>query len=443
MKKLNVFQVVILGIFIILLLIGFLGFSGKIPFPSSSKNVSYGEVVLWGTIPSSLMQATINEKISADQNITIKYVEKDKASFTRDFVEAVASGSAPDLILIAQDEILSNKNKLSLIPYQSVTKRVFKDTFIEEGELFLQKDGIVALPLTIDPLIMYWNRDLFTNEGIPSPPNLWDYFYGLSPRISLRDQKGNVARSFVAFGEYSNVSNAKEILSTLLMQSGKSIVASSQDGTLTASLAREGSVGDTTEGDGAESAIQFFTQFSAPNKVSYSWNRSLPLSRNMFEEGSLALYFGYASEYTSILNRNPHLNFDIAMVPQAGQYATKTTFGRMQGIAIVKASQNQAGAMHAVEILSDSKFVSALAGKMNLPPVRRDLISIRPTDAVLATLYDSALISHAWYDPDPSATDQVLNTLIDDVVSGRIDIIQALFVAQGKIDKLLQAYHKN
>ncbi|MBI3634173.1 MAG: extracellular solute-binding protein [Candidatus Yonathbacteria bacterium] len=441
MKKFNTFQAVVFGGFIILLLIGFLGFSGKIPFPSGSKDVNYGEVVLWGTIPSSVMQSTISEKVSTDQNVIIKYVEKNRETFTRDFVEAVASGNAPDLILVAQDEILSNVNKLSLIPYQSVTERVFKDTFIEEGELFLQEGGIVALPLTIDPLIMYWNRDIFTNEGIAAPPRLWDSFYSLSPRLSLRDQKGNIAQSFVAFGEYSNVSNAKEILSTLIMQAGKPIVTL-RDGFLAASLAQSiGGVANT--GENAENALLFFTQFSKPNKVSYSWNRSLPTSRSMFEDGNLALYFGFASEYVPILKRNPHLNFDITMMPQAGQFATKTTFGRMQGIAVVKASRNQAGAMYAVGILSNRDIVGALAEKMNLPPVRRDLISIRPTDAVFATLYDSALISHAWYDPDTEMTDQIFSTLIDNIVSGRTDINQALFVAQEKIDKLLQAYRKN
>lgn len=442
MKKFNTFQAVVLGGFVILLLIGFLGFSGKIPFPSGSKNVNYGEVVLWGTIPAGIIQSTISEKTTASQNVTIKYVEKNEATFARDFVEAVASGSAPDLIIIAQDEILSNINKLSLIPYTAVTERVFKDTFIEEGELFLRRDGIVALPLTIDPLIMYWNRDIFTNEGIASPPNLWDNFYGLAPRISLRDPRGNIARSFVAFGEYSNVWNAKEILSTLIMQSGRSIVTL-ENGVLAASLAREGGSEVSNSGGNAENALLFFTQFSKPNKVSYSWNRSLPSSRNMFEEGNLALYFGYASEYASIMKRNPHLNFDITLMPQAGQYATKTTFGRMQGIAIVKASQNQAGAMYAAGILSNKEVVSALAGKMNLPPVRRDLISLRPTDAVFATLYDSALIAHAWYDPERETTDQIFNTLIDNIVSGRIDINQALFVAQEKIDKLLRQYQAN
>ena len=36
----------------------------------------------------------------------------------------------------------------------------------------------------------------------------------------------------------------------------------------------------------------------------------------MFAKGALAMYFGYAGEWAGIKARNPHLNFDIAEVPQ-------------------------------------------------------------------------------------------------------------------------------
>jgi len=93
--------------------------------------------------------------------------------------------------------------------------------------------------------------------------------------------------------------------------------------------------------------MRFYTEFSKSNKDSYTWNRSLPPSRSMFEAGDLALYFGYASEYKAIKLKNPHLNFDVAMMPQVGPTATKLTFGRMYGVGVVSASKNQAGAFYA------------------------------------------------------------------------------------------------
>lgn len=437
MKSPNIFQIIILGIFAVLIVMGMLAFSGRLPLPKSAKNVNYGTVTVWGTLPSNMMQSVIASGLQGEKSITVKYVEKNKTTFAADFVEALAAGRGPDLFLIAQDEILRNLNKIALIPYQTVTERDFKNTFIEEGEMFLRPEGIVALPLTIDPIVMYWNRDILTNAGIVAPPVKWSEFYTMVSRIVVREQGGNISRSFTALGEYRNVSHAKEILSILMMQAGSPVVTN-QNGIFAANL-RTG-VNSTDTSNPAMQAVNFYTQFSRADKDSYSWNRSLPYSRSMFEAGDLALYFGYASEYQAIKQKNPHLNFDVAVVPQADQVNVKMTFGRIQGFAIVRASTNPAGAIRAALVLSGSKMIEGIAQATGLPPVRRDLLNLPPNDAVRSVFYDSALIARAWHDPSPSETDQILAEMINEIGSGRLKTSQALSVAQSSINKLFQPY---
>lgn len=43
----------------------------------------------------------------------------------------------------------------------------------------MTKDSIIAFPLTIDPLVMYWNRDILSNAGIVKPPAYWDEIYSI------------------------------------------------------------------------------------------------------------------------------------------------------------------------------------------------------------------------------------------------------------------------
>ncbi|MHB1118411.1 MAG: ABC transporter substrate-binding protein [Minisyncoccota bacterium] len=436
MKSPNIFQFIVLGIFVVLIVFGMLAFSGRISLPTGKQDINYGEVTVWGTFPVNTMQSLIADKLRNERNITITYVEKNKVTFSADLVEALAAGHGPDLFLIAQDEILRNLNKIALIPYESVTERDFKNTFVEEGEMFLRPEGIVALPFTVDPIVMYWNRDILTNALIPAPPTKWSEFYTMVPRVVVRDGKGNISRSFASLGEYRNVSHAKEILSILIMQAGGAIV-SSQDGILTANLT---TAVDQSAQNPAAQAVNFFTQFSRSDKDSYSWNRSLPFSRSMFEAGDLALYFGYASEYQSIRQKNPHLNFDVAVVPQADQANTKMTFGRVQGFAMVKTSSNLGGAMHAAILLSSSDMVAGVAQSAVLPPVRRDLLAIPSTTAVQSVFYDSALIARAWHDPSPTETDQLFQIMIDDIGADRLKVSQALSVAQSSINNLLQRY---
>lgn len=439
MEKPKTFQIILIGIFVVFLILGFLGFSGKLDFilPASEKDINYGEVSLWGTVPSKTMQTLIAGPLRDVKSVTIKYVEKSAATFDRDFIEALANGSGPDMILLPQDEILKKLNKLSPIPYQTVPERDFKNTFLEEGEMFLRPGGIVALPFIIDPIVMYWNRDIFTNALLVAPPSTWSDFYGLVPKITVRDGGGDIKRSLVSFGEYRNVSNAKEIVSILMMQAGSPIVLD-QNGALSAAIitARE-----EKDENPVTSAIRFFTEFSKVDKDSYSWNRSLPLSRTMFESGDLAVYFGYASEYRSILQKNPHLNFDVAMVPQAKNAPIKLTFGRMQGLAIVRAGRNPQGALYAARLLSGKEVIGGVSAIAGLPPVRKDLFASLPTgDAVQSVFYNSALIARAWQDPSPAETNALFMTMIDDITTGRIPMSQALSVAQSSLSVMLQAW---
>ena len=433
MKQPKLFQMVVIGIFVVLLFLGFLGFSGKLPLPISEKDINYGEVTLWGSLPLETMQSLIAGTLGAYKNITIKYVEKNDTTLNRDFIEALASGKGPDLILLSQDGIAKNLDKLSVIPYQTILERDFKNIFIEEGEMFLRPDGVLALPFTIDPIVMYWNRDIFTSALVATPPKYWSEFYDLVPKITVLDKSGNITRSLVSFGEYRNVSHAKEIVSLLMMQAGSPIVLS-QGGVFSPALDPRG----TGSGESpVVTAMRFFTEFSKSDKDSYSWNRSLPESRRMFEAGDLAIYFGYASEHQLITKSNPHLNFDVTIVPQVSPTAMKLTFGRVQGIAIVKASKNPAGAFYATTLLSGRDVVSSVSTLLKLPPVRRDLISVHPTDAELSVFYDSALISRGWYDPSPAETNSIFMEMFDNVTSGRSSMNEALTVAHSTLGSLL------
>lgn len=436
MDQPKTFQLVVLGIFAVLILLGLLGFSGKLPLPQRAQDINYGEVTLWGTLPASVMQTVIADKLRNERSVTIKYVEKNKATFDRDFVEALASGTGPDLFMLGQDEILRNLNKIAFVPYQAVPERTFKDTFLQEGEMYLRPEGITALPFVIDPLVMYWNRDIFTNAGVVTPPTKWSEFYTLAPRMTMRDRSGAITQSFAPLGEYVNVLHAKEFFSTLLMQAGSAIVAN-QGGALVGSLGA-GTTDISSAQNPAAQAVNFFTQFSRSDKDSYTWNRSLPYSRSMFEAGDLAVYFGFASEYMAIKQKNPHLNFDVALMPQPDQAPVKVTFGSLEGLAMVKASKNPQGALRAALVLSNQEVVGAVAQMMGLPPVRRDLLSVRPTNATLSVFYDAVLTTRAWYDPSPAETDQLFRGVVESVNSGQLKISQALSVAENNLSRLLK-----
>lgn len=442
MKEAKGFQLAILGIFGAFTILGVLAFAGILPgFSSSSKdkNLFLGNVVIWGTLPQLATQKVFGDFNTANKDtITIAYTEKSKTTFESELIEALADGVGPDMILIPQDFILRHRNKIYPIPYEVLPERTLKDNFIEEGQLYLGSTGAYAVPFTIDPLVMYWNRDIFSSALVSAPPSYWDEFFGLAKTITKIDNNSNIRKSLVALGEFGNVANAKDILSMLILQAGSSIINIDQTGAYHPTLSEDQSNGVPP----AEEAFRFYTEFSNPTKTSYSWNRSLPYSKDMFTTGDLALYFGFASEYTSLQKKNPHLNFDVTTVPQTRNTDRKLTFGKMQGLAVLKSSKVLSADLAAVMLLSSKDTILAASTALNLPPVRRDLLAQKPKESYLSVFYDGALLSKGWLDPSASETNAIFSEIVQDITSGRRSLSDAVENGNAQLLKLLKGYNK-
>jgi ABC-type glycerol-3-phosphate transport system substrate-binding protein len=401
-----------------------------------SKNTGSSDapqLIMWGTFDSAVMSNFLSDVATANRKaVNVSYVQKSVSSFEPDFIAALARGSGPDLVLIPQDFVLKQSDKFYPIPFSTYPERDFKDAFVEEGELYLTTAGIIGFPFSIDPMVMYWNRDMFANAGIATPPRSWTEFASLVPKITQRDSSGNITQSLVSFGEMRNVEHAKDILALLAIQAGTPIVSRTAQGGLSSVFSMQG-----TSLSPAEEAVRFFTEFANPVKSLYSWNRSLPSARASFISGRLALYLGYASELPSIRAANPNLNFDITEVPQTG--GRTTTFGHMHAIAILKSSPNISPAYLAAGTLTSSSVISQWVAKSGLPPVRRDLLSTVPSDAYKAVFYRGALISRAWLDPNKEGSDAVFMRLVENVTSGRLLVSEAVRTASLELDGLLRA----
>jgi multiple sugar transport system substrate-binding protein len=366
---------------------------------------------------------------------SVSYEEIDSDSYESELLNAMAAGRSPDLILLAHDELQPFADKILPIPYGLVSQSSFLNSFIDEGQIFLSAEGETALPFLVDPLVMYWNREMFASAGLAEPPRFWNDFLAIAPKITSLDASSNVKKSAVALGQWQNVAHAKAILSTLFMQAGDRIVMRGQDGTFDAVF---GSTPSNAPSNPAESALRFYTEFTNPSKTTYSWNRTLPLSTTAFTAGDVAVYFGFASEYPTIAARNPNLRFGVAKVPQIEGVSSRITFGRLTGLAIPRNSSNPSGAAQIAQKLASSEAISVLASLTGLPPVRRDVKVDTSSNAAMAVFVDSALISRGWVDPGKAETDLIFKTMIESVISGRNDTGAAIGEASRAFDKLVE-----
>jgi ABC-type glycerol-3-phosphate transport system substrate-binding protein len=424
------FQIGVIAIFVICIGLGVALFAN---YKSSDQQDSIPVITIWGTFPASTFASYVQQiNSSRETQFSVNYVQKALGSFDKDFIETLARGQGPDVILVPQEMVSKHADKLVPIPYNVLTERDFKNSYISEAELYLTSQGSLGIPLTIDPLVMYWNRDIFSNAGIAKVPVYWDEFTTAIGKINQKDTNSNIRRSTLALGEFNNVTHAREILSTLFMQAGNPVTA-------------RGEVIQSTLGDrayaGTQSstpAITFFTQFSNPQNKQYSWNRSLPSSKSWFLSGNLATYFGFASELRDIREKNPNIDFDVAPLPQARGGKNRVTYGSMYGFSIVRTATDQLGAFSVLQILTAPDSLALLSNLMYLPPVRRDMIATGSTDPYQVIFYDSALISKSWLDKDPSKSNLIFQNMIESITSGRVDVHTAVNTASDSLDLYLQ-----
>lgn len=432
MNSMSTFQLVVVSIFVAFIVLGvgiFAMFGGV--FGGSGV----GAVVVWGTLPQGTMDNLIGTLKQNDKTLQdVTYQQQDPATYESALLNAMASGKAPDLFLVDQQQLGEFSDKIVTIPYANVSQSQFVSSYIDEGNLFLTPLGSLALPFAIDPIVMYWNRDIFASAGIAQAPQYWNDFLTLSPKITSLDASQNVKRSAVALGQWQNILHAKEILSMLFMQAGEFVTARNASGNLVP-IFGQSSPGSTN--NPAESALRFYTEFANPGKTTYSWNRSLPRSDEAFAAGTLGVYFGYASEAQGIGEQNPNLRYGVAVVPQLQGSSGRLTYGRLTGLAIPRSARNISGAAIVAQKLTSQDAASFMVQTNGMPSARRDVPLNTSSSAAADVFAQSALMSRGWVDPGPRDTDPVFKTMIESVISGSSEPATAVSEAGQEFARLI------
>ena len=431
MSNLRPFQIAALAGFGILAVIAVILLSTFQPGQDEALSKYGDRVLIWGTVPEDAFDRIIMDLSDNDPGFTVvDYQRIDARTFNETFVNAIAEGRSPDLVLLPNSELVRQRSKLQAISYDTIPERNFRDAYIDGADIFRFADGIYAIPFAVDPLILYWNRDLFASAGFAQPPTTWEYVVStIVPSLSARDNNRTIQQSAIAFGEFQNIRNAKETILMLALQSGSNMIYE-RDQRYVIDLNYSSSANTTPP---LTAALQFYTNFSNPNAQLYSWNRQQQLDRLAFIAGDLALYFGFGSEVEDIRDQNPNLSFDVTAVPQGAAASVRRTYGEFYGFAIPKATPNPMGAYRVALELARPEVASVVAADIGFAPAQRTAIAPGSANAERQIIFDSALIARGWLDPNSAQTDSVFEDMVEDVTSGRERVATAVSDAITKL----------
>ena len=434
------FQTILLGIFIGGFVFAVLIFSGLINLDSkeTSEIGLSGNIVIWGVLPRSYFTEAMDLMSSKNEGLYLKYVEKKIDTYQTELVEAFAKGVGPDIYIISTDMIKENESFVYKIPYTSYPEKNFKSSYVEGADIYLDGQGVFGFPILSDPLVLYYNNDILSNNSIVNPPKTWDELFDLNSKLTKKDGNGIISQSMIALGSYNNVNHAKDILATLLIQNGNNLIRKEIEdvNTVYSSVLRENPLGYSVLP--IDATLDFYMIFSNMSSPYYSWNRALPNSLDMFTSGKLAFYIGRASELFKIQSQNPNLSFNVTELPQMKDTNFKRTYAEIYAMVVNKNSVNlssSVGVAGSFALVDNSRTISTLS---SLPPVLRSLLSERPKDnSYLETFFDSVIISRSWLDPNEKKTEVIFRDLIENISSNALGVSDAVNKANSQINLLI------
>lgn len=435
------------------------GFRCKCSTPAEKELLKPVRLIWWGTYDSpGNFSEIISDYKRLHPHISVSYRQLRLQEFEAELLEALAEDRGPDIISLHNTWITKYLSKLEPLPaktqmaYQSIQKTLgLKEEVVIEvknnasittsqlKESFLdviyhdvvRNRKIYGLPLSVNTLVMFYNRDLFDNAGIPLPPADWQALQENIKRLTFQDQEGNLVQSGVALGGSENIDEAVDIISLLMMQNGAKMTSGSS---VTFGLLPADST-DRTYNPGPE-ALRFYLDFASPAKEVYTWNDNFPSSADAFAEGRVAIIFGYQYLIPYLeLKRGGKLNYGIAKIPQIQGRQKEINLAAYWVQTVSKKSANKNEAWDFIQFISQKKRAKKYLDKTGQGTALRSLIEEQLASDKLRVFADQLLTSQSWYKgDDPGVVANAFKNMIETVKNGG-DLKKAISLAAQRIQQ--------
>jgi len=336
------------------------------------------------------------------------------------FINALADDVGPDIVSINPRDLRKYQNRLATMPASLDLSKVFtqgkyfketvmvqekqimptaraiKDNFVSTVYADAVIDGeIYGLPLSVDALALYYNKDLLDQAGIPEAPATWPEFMEAVKNSTRFDKNGDLIQAGAALGTGNNIERSFDILSLLMMQSGLIMAKDSY-------VSFANGLDKPEQGHPALTALRFYTDFAQPTKEVYTWNEKMSDSLEEFTRGKVVFYFGFAYDYPRLKKLAPQLNLAVVPIPQLNE-AKPINVANYWLETVVKKSRHQNEAWDFIRFLTTSANIKKYTEAVKRPTPLRSQIIAQQEDAVLGPFVATILQTENWYKGKDSA----------------------------------------
>lgn len=393
-------------------------------------------------------QSTFKDIIAAYRashpNVKIEYRELRYEEYEQELLNAWAEDRGPDIFSVHNTWITKYQPKITPLPASitlpiqyvsgtikkevvtenrttpSITPRDIRAKFVDvvPGDIIRRdedkKEQVLGLPLAVDTLVMYYNRDILNRSGIATVPDDWQEFLESVAKITKIDEDGNIAVSGAALGTSKNIPRYSDILFALMAQNGA--VLADENGFPTFQNVPANSK-NKSYSPGIE-ALKFYTDFANSGKQAYSWNNDMPDALEAFTQGRVAFFFGYAYHLPLIESRGPQLNWGVAAIPQADVVNNKVNYANYWVETVAKKSKNPSEAWDFVQFATKAGTVDTYLKSARKPTALRELIDKQKEDPIIEPFASSLLTARSWYKgKDPGRAELAIGDMIDGTIA--------------------------
>lgn len=440
-------KAVVLNLVVPLMIFGLLGSLNAALFSfCQDETKTKEELTIWSVFDDSdVFTPLINDFNKTYKNIKINYYKKPVETYENDLINALAAGRGPDIFAIHNTWLPKHIDKLAPMPENLMTVSQFRDAFVDVAiKDFVSSppgagssaERIYAVPLYVDTLALYWNRDIFNSVNIAQPPQDWKEFGDDVQKLVKKDESNNITQAGVAFGTAKNINLATDILGLLMLQTGAKMVSDEKDeATFDQSVSAQGQ-----RFQPGENSLQFYTDFANPIKKVYTWNDKMDYSIDAFVEGRAAMMLNYAYHMSTIRAKEPHLRFAVAAAPQPENAQLIVNYANYWGLGVSDSStaQKQKFAWIFNNWFTQQTQAQKYAEAAKRPVARRDLVAWQQDDLDLGVFAKQSLSARSWYEADSPAIETIFSEMISSVVSGRSLIAGAVIQAAKQVTLLMQ-----
>ncbi|MBU0545775.1 extracellular solute-binding protein [Patescibacteria group bacterium] len=331
-------------------------------------------------------------------------------------IEALAEDKGPDIVSVQNKNLRGFLSKLQPMPAtaKDTTVQVVKgqvstqtvvntktvnmvtmDKLDKEFVQAIQKDAVAGgkiygLPLSMDVMAVYYNKDLMDRGGVPEPPKNWEEFQTAVKKLTRYDkQTGKILQSGAAIGTGNNVPGSDDLLYILFKQSRVDFVS------------KTGAPLFNTPGKGGESPsvniMNFYTDFANSTRDTYSWNETMDNALDKFVNGSAVFFFGYNYHNPIIKARAPQLNYGILPMMQLNAEDTPANAATYWLQTVTEKSKNPDSAWNLIDYLTRSSANKAYLDATGRPTALRAYIAEQSEKPELSPFVSQVLTADNWY----------------------------------------------